>query len=126
MKKFLLLLVCLFTIMGLTSCDKAVGEWKFNELEASVAGISATIKDGEKLGGLVTISGADYNLTLKTDKTLVFGTGDKAKEGTWSVADGVYTLTIDGVDHKAEVVDKELHLQYKILTFEVVIKYVRA
>lgn len=126
MKKVLMFLLLIVTLGLLAGCDKVVDEWKFSEIETTILGATVSIKDGEKLGGLLVISAEDYNLNIKSDNTLVFGSGDDAVTGTWVNEDGVYTLTIDGINHNARVVDDQLHLEYKIGTFEVVIKYVKA
>ena len=45
MKKFLLLLVCLFSLIGLTACEniKAIGTWEFSSLTMDFAGAEITI-----------------------------------------------------------------------------------
>ena len=47
MKKFLLLLICCFTLIGLTGCS-VQGTWKFEEKTAEAFGIQKTYKIGDK------------------------------------------------------------------------------
>ena len=46
MKKFLLLLICCFTLIGLTGCS-VQGTWKFEEKTAEIAGFQITYKIGD-------------------------------------------------------------------------------
>ena len=126
MKKFLFILLCLLTVSTLTSCDAAVSTWEFEEMEVkSILGGTTTYKDGDSFLVIGTVRADDYKLVINNDNTLSFGFGDKAKSGTWSKEDKVYTIIINEVEYKAEIVDGKLHLQYNLLGTDVVIKYKR-
>ena len=94
MKKFLLLLICCFTLIGLTGCS-VQGTWKFEEKTGEAFGIQKTYKIGDKdaLGKEIT---EDY-LVIEFNKD---GTGtlsqayvDASFTFTWTEEDKVITGT---------------------------------
>lgn len=112
MKKFLLLLVCCFALLGLTSCKaKVVGTWKFAEMTVEVAGVSKTVKAGESFMGQA-ISEDYMVLVLEKDGTgtmTVFGV-DAAQELTWEKDGDVVKITSDGETLEATLEDDYLVL----------------
>lgn len=102
MKKFLLLLICCFTLVGLTGCS-VQGTWKFEEKTGEAFGIQKTYKIGDKdaLGKEIT---EDY-LVIEFNKD---GTGtlsqayvDASFTFTWTEEDKVITAKGDLVAFEA-------------------------
>ena len=82
MKKFLLLLVCCFTLLGLAGCDSATGTWKFEQKTSSLTGTITTANDeGFSKDYLVIELKNDGTGTLSGD---YFG---ETKACTWSQND---------------------------------------
>ena len=103
MKKFLLLLICCFTLVGLTGCS-VQGTWKFEEKTAEVLGFQKTYKIGDKdaLGKEIT---EDY-LVIEFNKdgtgTLTQAYVDGNFTFTWTEEDKVITAKGDLVSFEAE------------------------
>ena len=110
MKRFFVFLLLLFTVVSLSACDKAVGEWKVYEIEV----LGTTFQVGEKvLGQEVT----EDMLVLKINND---NTGEKiTKSGskttietfTWSKEGDVYYLTLDNQTLEVKLVDKHLEVE---------------
>lgn len=123
MKKILLLLVCVFAIFGLASCDqvKAVGEWKLSELSMNYAGIEVTVKAGESYMGM-EISEDFMVMVFNADKTGTISFQGENEDFTWEYKDGKFLLTSDG-----EVVESYLEDDFMILQMEeMTVKFVKA
>ena len=103
MKKFLLLLIRCFTLIGLTGCS-VQGTWKFEEKTAEVLGFQKTYKIGDKdaLGKEIT---EDY-LVIEFNKdgtgTLTQAYVDGNFTFTWTEEDKVITAKGDLVAFEAE------------------------
>ncbi len=114
MKKIILLLICCFTLIGLTGCDATVGTWKFSEKTAEVAGFVKTYKVGDKdlLGKEIT---EDYMVVVfKKDGTgtLTQSYVDGAFTFTWVEEDDVIKATGELVSFEAKVEDGYLVFDY--------------
>lgn len=121
MKKFLLLLICCFSLLGLTSCGKnaVVGEWKLAEMTVEVGGMTTTIKAGESFMGM-SIS-EDY-MVLEfskdgTGKIKSAAAGEMEEEFTWEYKDKKYYLSSTD-EEDDEVLEVVIEDDYLIMTQE--------
>ena len=126
MKKILLLLVCVFAIFGLASCDQAkvVGEWKLAEMKMDYAGVEVTIKAGESYMG-IEISEDYMIMVFNADKTGTVSTQGENEDFKWEFKDGKFVLTVDEDD--SETVSAYLEDDYLVLEMESMkVKFVKA
>lgn len=120
MKKFLLLLICCFSLLGLTSCGKnaVVGEWKLYEMTVELGGMTTTIKAGESFMGM-SIS-EDYMVLVfekdGTGKIKSAAAGEMEEEFTWEYKDKKYYLS--STDEEDEVLEVVIEDDYLIMSQE--------
>ena len=117
MKKFLLLIVCLLTVVGLSGCSiKVLGTWELSEITTKVLGFEKTYKIGEEYEGEILTSESTY-ITFNIDGTGKMALlGSEPSEITWEMQDddiiikGANDLTIE-----AELDDGFLEFDMSVL-----------
>ena len=131
MKKFLLLLICCFTVLGLAGCGKneVVGEWKLAEMTVEMGGATTTIKAGESFMGM-EISEDAYVITFDKDgtgsmKSSMAGAENEI-EFNWEYEDGTYFLTPKDAEDGDEALEVVIEDDYLVLGEEgTTIKFVK-
>ena len=114
MKRFLLLLVCCFTLLALTACDRAEGTWKFVEKTTDILGFVKTVKVGDIVDDkeitkdyVVIVFNKDGTGTLSMESL------DGALSFTWVYEeDDDIIITGNLISFEAEIDDGYLTFEY--------------
>lgn len=107
MKRFLLLLICCLTLVGLSGCSvKAIGTWELAELTTKVIGMEKTYKIGDDYEG-TKLTGEYTSITLKLDGTgTITMLGSEPTEITWEINDDDdVIISSDNLKIEAELED---------------------
>lgn len=104
MKKFLLLLICCLTLIGLTGCSvKVMGTWEMEELTTKILGFEKTLHVGEEyLGTELTSDYIVVEFKLDGTGTLTMK-GSEPQNITWEINEDTVKI-IDSND--AEIAAK--------------------
>ena len=106
MKKFLLLLVCCLTLVGLSGCSlKAIGTWELSEVSFKVGPIGTTVKAGESYLGM-EIDPEFTVITLKLNGTgTIVLAGSEPTEVEWEAKDGIIKISDEDGTIEAKLED---------------------
>ena len=114
MKKILLLIVCLCTLVGLSGCSiKVLGTWELSELTAKVLGFEKTYKIGDEYEDVKLTSDYTY-ITFNIDGTgeLVL-LGSEPSKITWEMNDDTIIIK-DSSDTTIEAELEDGYLEFDV------------
>lgn len=110
MKRLFALLLLLFTVVSLSACDKAVGEWKVYEVEV----LGTTFQVGEKvLGQEVTedMLVLKFNHDNTGEQRKTSGSKTTIESFTWTKEEDVYYLVLNDQTLEVKMVDNHLEVE---------------